>query len=147
VRTPYAVSCSLPLIKTFRLDYLFIDTHPGLNEETLLSIIISDILVLILRPDQQDFQGTAVTIEVARKLKLKRLLLVVNKVLPKLDFTSLRQQVQATYAAPVAGILPVSDEMIELGSAGIFSLVYPDSSYSKGVREIAAQIVNPAEVR
>ncbi len=37
--------------------------------------------------------------------------------------------------------------MIELGSAGIFSLVYPDSSYSKGVREIAAQIVNRAEVR
>jgi len=135
------------LIKTLQLDYLFIDTHPGLNEETLLSIIISDLLILILRPDQQDFQGTAVTIEVARKLKLKWLLLVVNKVLPKLDFTSLRQQVQATYAAPVAGILPVSDEMIELGSAGIFSLVYPDSSYSKGVREIAARIVNPAEVR
>src|SRR5438270_3941749 len=135
------------LMKTLHLDYLFIDTHPGLNEETLLSIIISDILVLILRPDQQDFQGTAVTIEVARKLKLKRLMLVVNKVLPKLDFVSLRQQVQATYAAPVAGILPVSDEMIELGNAGIFSLVYPDSSYSKGVREIAAQIVNPAEVR
>jgi len=135
------------LIKTLQLDYLFLDTHPGLNEETLLSIIISDILVLILRPDQQDFQGTAVTIEVARKLKVKRLVLVVNKVLPKLDFVSLRQQVQATYAAPVAGILPVSDEMIELGSAGIFSLVYPDSSYSKGVREIAAHIVNPAEVR
>src|SRR6266702_8945557 len=82
------------LIKSLQLDYLFIDTHPGLNEETLLSIIISDLLVLILRPDQQDFQGTAVTIEVARKLKLKWLLLVVNMVLPKLDFTSLRQQVQ-----------------------------------------------------
>ena len=135
------------LMKTLRLDYLVIDTHPGLNEETLISIVISDILVLILRPDQQDFQGTAVTVEVARKLKLKRLVLVVNMVLPKLDYVSLRQQVQATYAAPVAGILPVSDEMIELGSAGIFSLVYPDSSYSKGVREIAAQIVNPAEVR
>jgi septum site-determining protein MinD len=85
------------LMKTLQLDYLFIDTHPGLNEETLLSLIISDILVLILRPDQQDFQGTAVTVEVARKLKLKRLLLVVNKVLPKLDTASLRQQVQTAY--------------------------------------------------
>ena len=37
------------LIKTLRVDYLFIDTHPGLNEETLLSIILSDILILILR--------------------------------------------------------------------------------------------------
>src|SRR5688572_19744575 len=30
-----------------KLDYLFIDTHPGLNEETLLSIAISDVFVLI----------------------------------------------------------------------------------------------------
>ena len=64
------------LMKTLRLDYLFIDTHPGLNEETLLSLLISDMLVLILRPDQQDFQGTAVTVEVARKLQMKKILLV-----------------------------------------------------------------------
>src|SRR5438270_5753682 len=125
------------LIKTLRLDYLFIDTHPGLNEETLLSLILSDILVLLLRPDQQDFQGTAVTVEVARKLKVKRLLLVVNKVLRKLVKASLRQQVQSIYSAPVAGILPVSEEMIELGSAGIFSLASPDHPYSQGVRDIA----------
>ena len=56
------------LLSRLELDYLFIDTHPGLNEETLLSIAISDIVVLILRPDKQDFQGTAVTVEVARKL-------------------------------------------------------------------------------
>lgn len=55
------------LIEALNLDYLFIDTHPGLNEETLLCLSISDILVLILRPDQQDFMGTAVTAEVARE--------------------------------------------------------------------------------
>ena len=132
------------LIKTLQLDYLFIDTHPGLNEETLLSLIISDILVLLLRPDQQDFQGTAVTVEVARKLKLKRLLLVVNKVLPKLDTASLRQQVQTAYEAPVAGVLPFSEEMIALGSGGIFSLAYPDHPYSQGVHEIAAQVLSAA---
>jgi MinD-like ATPase involved in chromosome partitioning or flagellar assembly len=132
------------VMKTFQLDYLFIDTHPGLNEETLLSLLLSDILVLILRPDQQDFQGTAVTVEVARKLKVKRLLLVVNKVLPKLDTASLRQQVQTAYEAPVAGILPLSEEMIALGSGGVFSLAYPDHPYSQGVREIAAQVVRAA---
>ena len=132
------------LIRTLRLDYLFIDTHPGLNEETLLSLLISDMLVLILRPDQQDFQGTAVTVEVARKLQMKKILLVINKALPKLDFASLKQQVQQAYDAPVAGILPVSEEMIELGSANIFTLVYPEHPYTRGVRDIAAQILSAA---
>jgi hypothetical protein len=46
----------------------------------------------------------------------------------------------------VAGILPVSEEMIELGSAGIFSLAPPDHPYGQGVREIAVRVMNPAEV-
>jgi len=37
-----------------------------MNEETLLSVAISDWLILILRPDRQDYLGTAVTIEVSR---------------------------------------------------------------------------------
>ncbi len=35
------------LMANLSLDILLIDTHPGLNEETLLSIVISDILVVI----------------------------------------------------------------------------------------------------
>ena len=70
------------LIDELSLDYLLIDTHPGLNEETLLSIAISDVLVVLLRPDRQDFQGTAVTVEVARKLDVRSLVMVLNKVLP-----------------------------------------------------------------
>jgi MinD-like ATPase involved in chromosome partitioning or flagellar assembly len=53
---------------------LFIDTHPGLNEETLPAIAISDVVFLILRPDRQDFQETAFTVEVARELNVARLL-------------------------------------------------------------------------
>ena len=53
------------LIGDLNLDYLFVDTHPGVNEETLLSIAISDVLLLILRPDKQDFQGISVTVELA----------------------------------------------------------------------------------
>jgi MinD-like ATPase involved in chromosome partitioning or flagellar assembly len=129
------------LIERMDLDYLFIDTHPGVNEETLLSIAISDVLVLILRPDQQDFQGTAVTVEVARKLGVPRMMLVVNKVLPEFDFAAIRRQVEETYGIPVAGVLPLSSDMVRLGSRGIFCLHYPDHPLSQRLREIAAQIM------
>ena len=68
----------------------------------------------------------------------------MNKALPKLDFESLKQQVQETYNAPVAGILPVSEEMMELGSAGLFSLKYPEHPFGQGEREVAAQILSAA---
>src|SRR5262249_59748254 len=103
---------------------------PGLNEETLLSIAISDVFVLILRPDHQDFQGTAVTVEVARKLNVPRMLMVVNKALPTLDFAALREQVEGTYHAPVAGVFPLSTEMLQLASGGGFCLHYPPPPFS-----------------
>jgi MinD-like ATPase involved in chromosome partitioning or flagellar assembly len=128
------------LIQRLKLDYLFIDTHPGINEETLLSAIISDVLVVILRPDKQDYQGTAVTIDVARKLDVQKILLVVNKALPSLNLEALKQQVQATYNVPVAGVLPVCDEMFHLASSDIFCLRYPEHPWTNVVNGIAKQL-------
>ena len=129
------------LINTLKLDYLFIDTHPGLNEETLLSITISDILILILRPDRQDFQGTAVTVDIARKLEVPKMLLMVNKALTSFDFDALKAEVEATYGVTVAGILPLSEEMIQLGSSDLFCLRHPEHAFSQVIRSVAAMVV------
>jgi MinD-like ATPase involved in chromosome partitioning or flagellar assembly len=128
------------LVDKLNLDYLFIDTHPGLNEETLLSVAISDVLIIILRPDQQDFQGTAVTVDVSRKLEVPNLYLVVNKALSSYDFDDLKKRVEDTYGSPVAAILPLSEDVARLQSADLFSLRYPDHVFSEGIRNIVAAI-------
>jgi MinD-like ATPase involved in chromosome partitioning or flagellar assembly len=129
------------LSRRLKLDYLFIDTHPGINEETLMSIIISQILVVILRPDHQDYQGTAVAVDVARKLEVPKMMLVVNKALPALNFNALRQQMERAYSTTVAGILPVCEEMFQLGSRDLFSLCYPDHPWTLEVSAIAKYIL------
>jgi MinD-like ATPase involved in chromosome partitioning or flagellar assembly len=129
------------IIQALDLDYLLIDTHPGLNEETLLSIAISDRLVVILRPDRQDFQGTAVTLEVARKLDMSNIMLVVNKALPSSNFEALQANMETTYKAPVVGIIPLSEEIVGLGSRDIFCLHHPDHPLSLTVAKITAEIV------
>jgi len=132
------------LRKELQLDYLLIDTHPGLNEETLLSIGISDEMVIILRPDQQDFQGTAVTLDVARSLDVPTIRLFVNKALSKYNPAQIRSQVEETFHAPVAGVLPLSEDMVDMGSADVFSLRYPDHPWSMELRSAAKTILNLA---
>lgn len=129
------------LLSDLDLDVLMIDTHPGLNEETLLSIAISDALAIILRPDNQDYQGTGVTVEVARKLGVPNLLLVVNKVPQIFDFDAIQARVERTYDCPVGAILPHSDEMMTLASAGIFVLRYPDHPMTTKLRRLAQSLV------
>ena len=130
------------LIHSLKLDYLFIDTHPGINEETLLSIAMSNILVLILRPDTQDYQGTAVAIDIARELEVPKMLLVVNKVLTKFDFEALRQKIQIAYNVPVAGVFPLCEEMVELASSNIFCLRYPEHPWTQEINKVVQQILS-----
>ncbi len=129
------------LVTKLNLDILLIDTHPGLNEETLLSIAISDSLAIIMRPDQQDYQGTGVTVEVARKLDVPNMVLIVNKTPTQLDFNEVRERVAATYNCTVGAVLPHSDEMMTLASAGVFVLRYPDHPISQMLRRVAGMLV------
>lgn len=129
------------LIDTLQLDVLMIDTHPGLNEETLLSISISDVLAIIMRPDQQDYQGTAVTVEVARKLDVPKMLLIINKLPQVFDVNEVRTKVEQIYNCPVASAIPHSDEMMALASSGIFALRYPDHPITDQIKTIVENIL------
>jgi MinD-like ATPase involved in chromosome partitioning or flagellar assembly len=128
------------VVEKLNLDYLLIDTHPGLNEETLLSIAISNALVIILRPDSQDYQGTAVTVDVAKKLDVPKMLMLVNKVPSTFDIDDVRTRVEQTYDATVGAVLPHADEMMILASSGIFSIQFPDHPVTKGLRSLVDQL-------
>ncbi|WP_341988649.1 MinD/ParA family protein [Azorhizobium sp. AG788] len=128
------------LCDRLRLDYLLIDTHPGVNDETLLSIAISDCLLLVLRPDHQDYQGTAVTLELARRLEVPQLLLVVNKALASFDAKALAEQISLAYRSPVAAVLPLTEDLVRLGSAGVLSAQMPDCAYVTGLRRVVDQL-------
>jgi septum site-determining protein MinD len=120
------------------LDFLFVDTHPGLNEETLLSITMSDVLLLILRPDRQDYQGTAVTVDIARKLEVPALFLVANKV--PAGLANLREQLDSAYGAETIAVLPLSEDVVVNASGGLFSLLQPAHPWSEQVRGIADRL-------
>jgi MinD-like ATPase involved in chromosome partitioning or flagellar assembly len=128
------------LLTELKLDTLIIDTHPGLNEETLLSLVISHVLVIVMRPDQQDYEGTGITVQVAKELQVPQLLLVVNKTPSILDPVAVQARVEQAYGAPVAAVLPHSDDMMNLASGGIFVVQYPDHPLTALYQQIAARL-------
>ncbi len=128
------------LLERLKLDYLFIDTHPGVNEETLLSIAVSDCLVLLVRPDQQDLQGTAVTIELARKLEVADMFVVINKAPPDMDPAQLGDQVQQLFNTPVVATLPLSLEMARIASRDLFCNRYPTHALTEQYKAIVRRL-------
>jgi len=145
VKEGYAMEAMVDIFRDFTkvgaLDLLLVDTHPGLNEPSLFSITVSDLLVMVLRPDRQDYQGTAVTLDVARKLGVPQIRLLVNKALVSLDWPALTSTIEKTYGERCLGILPQADEMMRYGGNGLFCLQEPDHPLSKGLVEVAASIL------
>jgi len=128
------------LLTKLKLDYLLIDTHPGLGQETLLSLVISNTLIIVLRPDQQDYEGTGITVRIAQELKVPNILLLVNKSPRSLSPDALAEQIQQAYGCRVIAVLPHSDEMMELASRGLFALQQPSHPISETYRQIASEI-------
>ncbi len=91
------------------LDLLLLDNHPGVTEFSLFWLAAADYGLLTLRLDQQDYQDTALLVELARKLDVQRLGLVVNGVTPQILPGKVKAQVEQTYAVEVLAVLPHSN--------------------------------------
>jgi len=82
-----------------------------------------------------------VTVELAKKLDVPQMLLVINKALPSMNFDALRAKVEKIYGVPVAAVLPLTTELVQLASSGLVSLVHPDLEVSREMRKVSAQIL------
>jgi len=129
------------LCEKLDLDFLLIDTHPGLNEETLLSIAISDTLLIIMRPDQQDFEGSSITLRVASRLQVEEISVILNKVPSLFDPVQLKNEVEKSYGYPVVAVIPHSDDLMVLGSKSLFCLQYPENEVSQTIRSISDHLI------
>lgn len=130
------------LTEKLDIDILLIDTHAGLNAETLASIAIANTLAIILRIDRQDFQGTSVMIDLAHQLDIPpQRILVANEVPRNYDFAIVKRELEKTYRCEVAAILPHSQDLMAVASANIFALLYPDHPLTATLKQAVAQLV------
>lgn len=133
------------LIGRLNLDFLLIDIHPGLTQEAMLSLAFANTVLLVLGLDQQELQGTAVLIDLARQLGVPKIFLVANKVMSGLDLDRVQRQLQAAYGESVVGVLPITDELMALGSSGIFCQEYPHHPLTHTIQAIAHQLIAASE--
>ena len=131
------------LARRLRLDYVLIDTHSGINEETLLPIAISDQLIFIMRPDQSDIDGTAIAIALAKKLEVPRISVVINKVPADINTESTRDQVQNLLKADVAAVLPFTTEMVSETTGTLFCNRHPGHPLTQQLEILAKRVLQP----
>jgi MinD-like ATPase involved in chromosome partitioning or flagellar assembly len=128
------------LTEELNLDILLVDTPAGLNENTLQSIAVSNVLILVLHPDKHDFQGTAVTVDMARRLQVPAIHLVLNDAPDNLNVEDVRNQLEQTYHCGGGLVLNHAEELISLSGRQPFVLRYPLHPLTTRIKELAGQL-------
>jgi MinD-like ATPase involved in chromosome partitioning or flagellar assembly len=123
------------------LEFLLIDTYPELDEGTMLWMAVSDGIILVLGLDATEFQNLAVRMDIARTLEVPRVWLLANQVPPAYALGEVWRKLEHSYSAAIIGVLPTVDEMLALGSSGLFYQIYPDHPLSLGLEAIAQQLI------
>ncbi len=128
------------------LEVLLLDVHSLLLDQTLLSVLslaICTTLVVVLGINQNDFQGTGVLIDVARRLEVPRIVLAANEVPRTLNEHDVRTQLEATYQCPVAGIFPYAEELSLANSSTHFVLSQPQHPLARRMNDFVSMLLAP----
>lgn len=125
----------------YGVDYVIFDTHPGLNEDTLLAIMASDVSLLLMRMDKQDITGTYITSQILKKFG-RLSYVILNMVPPNLAETpDLPAEVSSIIDATVIGVLPFYEEVLSHRSRGVFCLSHPQHPYSSQLLKVAKKLL------
>ncbi len=130
------------LTEKLGLDYVFVDTHPGIENDTILVMAACNGVLLISRLDQQDMLGTGVVARLAERLG-KTTLLLFNMIPPRLAQVSLRElseKLSLKFGFNVLASLPFYEDILESLSNGVFVRDFPNHDYAQKIRGAANAI-------
>jgi len=135
----YLVDGFRELFQSLRLDILILDIGAGLNGITMPFLAIAEALIIVSRLDQEDLQGTGVAIDIAHKLDVPHLMLLINLVDQSFDTTQVKSQVEQAYDCEVAGVLPEVSERL-VSENGIFAINHPLHPLTLRLKQVGERI-------
>ncbi|MEV8630499.1 MinD/ParA family protein [Streptosporangium sp. NPDC051023] len=129
------------LVGSFSPDVLLLDTHTGVNTETVMAVAGSDALVIVTRAHRLDLAGAAESVALANRLGCAQRALVVNMVPEGAAAADLVSQVEKAYGSPVTAVLPYVPEMADLADGHVFVTGRPWQALLAGYQEINSVVL------
>lgn len=115
------------LARALDLDVILLDTPSGLGEESLFALSASHSLLLVLRPERQDYRGAELTISLAGTLGVQCVHLLLNDLPEGTQHPGLFASLEKAFGHTMIGVLPHCESQWAAGSTGLHSLREPDS--------------------
>lgn len=124
------------LVNNLAVDYIIIDTSPGLSYGSINAVAASDLVLVASTWDASDITGTQGMIGELYELLEKRAIVIVNKIPEQLIMNEelkrrLTDQFKKAFKLPIMDLLPCYCDILRQERATIMVLEKPDHPFSK----------------
>ena len=133
------------LTKNQAMDYVILDTSPGLSYGSINAVATADLVLVVSTWDASDITGTQGMIGELYDLLEKRAIVVMNKIPEQLIIGEemkkrLADQFKRAFKLPVMELLPCYCDVLRQERATIMAFDKPDHPFSKSLVEIAGEV-------
>jgi septum site-determining protein MinD len=136
------------ILKDLGFDYLIIDTSPGIQDSSMNALAAADIVVLVLKHDELEVEGTRRLVEDFHKRLGRRTVMILNRALARPyeqvtveQETSLCKRVEKLFGLPVLGAIPCYCDVLIDGSQTLYSIEKPEHPFSQRLFQFANGIM------
>jgi septum site-determining protein MinD len=121
------------------IDYLIIDSSPGLQYSSINAIVAADLVLMVTSVDRSDQQGTKRMITNLYDIFEKKTGIIANKVPPTILSGKTTFQIKSKHT-PIFELVPCSCDILQSQGDYLFPFNRPDHPVTKKFQKIATKI-------
>jgi len=135
----------LSLRKELDVEFIFLDTSPGVEYSSVNAIASSDLSILVSTMDLLDLEGAQRIIRDLYDAFEKKTLILINKAMPH-ELASdegrkrLLQELAERFSQPILAVIPCYCDLLLSNRSTLFALEHPDHPFSGVLREVAKKL-------
>jgi len=133
------------LLNDHGLDYLILDTSPGLQYSSINAIVTADIVLVVTSLDASDINGSQRMTSELYDLFEKKTGILVNKVIA--DYLSSKEEqkkfnnyIKSIHSLPILATIPCFCEVLRAAGDFIFSEEKPDHPFTETIEKLATKV-------
>jgi len=139
------LSLRFSLLNDSGLDYLILDTSPGLQYSSINAIVTADVVLVVTSLDASDIKGSQRMTRELYDLFEKKTGILINKVIA--DYLSSKEEqkkfnkyIKSVYSLPILATIPCFCEVLRAAGEFIFSEEKPDHPFTETLEKLATKL-------
>ena len=146
------LSAKTTVYRDLKIDYIIFDTSPGIHYSSINALAASDKIVLVLKMDEFDLEGTKNLIKGIYDILGRRTGILLNKVLTTTTqhktgikdeeerMTRNLENLDKAFNRPILGVIPCYCDILLSGGKSIYALEKQNHPFSKTLIKVAEEL-------